>query len=84
MKPSGKVTASDGEEDDNFGGSETAFVRELRSFHNAITTGVHPQDALGAATDLAWLQGMLSVLARRAASAQRVRRSGISKVMARK
>ena len=45
MKPSGKVTASDGEEDDNFGGSETAFVRELRSFHNAITTGVHMSES---------------------------------------
>ncbi len=48
------------------GGSETAFVRELRAFHTAITSGVHPQDAQGSATDLAWLQGMLSVLARRA------------------
>ena len=38
-------------------------MRELRAFHTAITSGVHPQDALGAATDLAWLQGMLSVLA---------------------
>ena len=41
-------------------------MRELRAFHTAITSGVHPQDALGSATDLAWLQGMLSVLARRA------------------
>ena len=38
-------------------------MRELRAFHTAITIGVHPQDALGSATDLAWLQGMLSVLA---------------------
>ena len=38
-------------------------MRELRAFHTAITSGVRPQDALGASTDLAWLQGMLSVLA---------------------
>lgn len=47
------------------GGAETAFVRELRAFHHAITTGPHPQDALGSATDLAWLQGMLAALARK-------------------
>ena len=50
-------------------------MRELRAFHTAITSGVHPQDALGSATDLAWLQGMLSVLAEGLVSAQRVRRN---------
>ena len=48
------------------GGTESAFLRELRAFHRAITTGVHPQDAGDTATDIAWLQGMLAALARRA------------------
>lgn len=47
------------------GGAESAFVRELRAFHAAITTGNHPPDAAGAAADLAWLQQMLATLARR-------------------
>ncbi len=47
------------------GDAESAFVRELRAFHTAITTGGHPQDALGAAADLAWLQEMLATLTRR-------------------
>ena len=45
------------------GGPETAFVREMRAFHSAITTGNHPCDAEGAAADLAWLQGALAALA---------------------
>ncbi len=45
------------------GGSESAFVRELRAFHDAITSGKHPPDALGAAEDIAWLQDMVAALA---------------------
>lgn len=45
------------------GGPEAAFVRELRAFHSAVTTGDHPSDAEGAAADLAWLQEVLAALA---------------------
>ena len=45
------------------GGNESAFVRELRAFHDAITSGKHPPDALGAAEDIAWLQDMVAALA---------------------
>lgn len=45
------------------GGAETAFVRELRAFHAAVTTGQRPRDALGAAIHLAWLQEALAGLA---------------------
>lgn len=45
------------------GGDESAFVRELRHFHSAITTGNHPQDALGAREDIVWLQDMVAALA---------------------
>lgn len=48
------------------GGTESAFVRELRTFHRAITTGARPQDARDTATDIAWLQRMLATLVRRA------------------
>ena len=47
------------------GGDESAFVRELRDFHKAIVTGRHPDDALGAARDTAWLQDMVAALAGR-------------------
>lgn len=47
------------------GGNESAFVRELRSFHRAITTGVHPEDALGAGEDTSWMQDMVAALARK-------------------
>lgn len=46
------------------GGGESAFVRQLRAFHRAITTGAHPRDARDTATDIAWLQGMLAALVR--------------------
>lgn len=45
------------------GGTESAFVRELRHFHEAVTTGRHPEDALGAREDIAWLQDMVAALA---------------------
>ena len=45
------------------GGNESAFVRELRHFHEAIVTGKHPRDALGAREDVAWLQEMVAALA---------------------
>lgn len=45
------------------GGDESAFVRELRDFHQAIVTGRHPRDALGAAQDTAWLQDVVAALA---------------------
>lgn len=46
------------------GGDESAFVRELRYFHRAITTGDHPSDATGARDDTAFLQEMVAALAR--------------------
>lgn len=46
------------------GGDESAFVRELRSFHRAVTTGDHPEDALGAGEDTAWMQDLVAALAR--------------------
>ena len=46
-------------------GTESAFVRQMQAFHAAIITGRHPQDAVGAAADLTWLQQMLATLARR-------------------
>lgn len=45
------------------GEAETAFVRELRAFHTAITTGYRPSDAWRSAADLAWLQTALAKLA---------------------
>ena len=48
------------------GGTESAFIRELRAFHQTITTGALPRDAMDAAADVAWLQGMLAALALRA------------------
>lgn len=48
------------------GGGDPAFVRELRAFHGAISTGARPQDARDTATDIAWLQGMLAALVRKA------------------
>lgn len=45
------------------GGDESAFIRELRHFHRAVTTGDHPTDALGAAEDIAWLQDLVASLA---------------------
>ncbi|MCY4650808.1 MAG: Gfo/Idh/MocA family oxidoreductase [bacterium] len=51
----------------HLGGSETAFVRELRAFHAAVATGQRPRDAHGSAIDLAWLQEALADLAGRAA-----------------
>ena len=48
------------------GGGDSAFVRQLRAFHRAITTGAHPRDARDTATDIAWLQGMLAALVREA------------------
>lgn len=45
------------------GGTESAFVRELRAFHQAITTAQLPQDARGAAKDTAFLQDMVAALA---------------------
>ena len=48
------------------GGSETAFVRELRAFHTAIITGDHPRDARDTAVDLAWLRQTLDSMASRA------------------
>ena len=47
------------------GGEDSAFVRELRHFHQAVTTGDHPPDALGAREDIAFLQEMVATLARR-------------------
>ncbi len=47
------------------GGEESAFLRELRNFHRAITTGDHPTDALGARDDTAFLQEMVAALARK-------------------
>ena len=46
------------------GGIQTAFFRELRHFHRAITTGHHPSDAPGAAEDLSFLQDMVASLVR--------------------
>ncbi|MCQ3803369.1 MAG: Gfo/Idh/MocA family oxidoreductase [bacterium] len=46
------------------GGKQSAFVRELRHFHRAITTGEHPDDALGAREDTAWMQDLVAALAR--------------------
>ena len=45
------------------GDGESAFMRELRHFHRAITTGDLPTDASGAAEDTAWLQDMVAALA---------------------
>ena len=47
------------------GGEESAFLREMRHFHYAITTGDHPADALGARDDTSFLQEMVAALARR-------------------
>lgn len=47
------------------GVAETAFVRELRAFHSAITNGHRPPDAWRSAADLAWLQTVLAKLAER-------------------
>ncbi len=45
------------------GRSESPFLRELRHFHEAITTGVHLSDASGAGRDTAFLQDMVAALA---------------------
>ena len=47
------------------GGNRAAFLRELQSFHHAITTGQCTEDALGAGRDIAWLQDMVAALALR-------------------
>ena len=47
------------------GVAETAFVRELRAFHSAITGGYRPPDAWRSAADLAWLQSALAKMAER-------------------
>jgi predicted dehydrogenase len=44
------------------GGDDSPFVRELRHFHDAVITGDHPPDALGAAADISWLQDMVAAL----------------------
>lgn len=43
--------------------AETAFIRELRAFYSAITSGYRPSDAWRSAADLAWLQTVLAKLA---------------------
>ncbi len=48
------------------GSNDSPFLRELRHFHEAITTGVYPADAAGAALDTAFLQDMVAELARKA------------------
>ncbi|MDE0187947.1 MAG: Gfo/Idh/MocA family oxidoreductase [bacterium] len=45
-------------------GTESAFTRELKAFHRAITTGRPISDAAGAAQDTAFLQDMVAALAR--------------------
>ncbi len=46
------------------GGSENAFVTQLRAFHDCIATGNRPPDAWRSAADLAWLQAALADMAR--------------------
>lgn len=56
-----KVHTSDRET--RFSGDESAFVRELDAFHRSITEDVACADATGAASDVAWLQDLVGVLA---------------------
>ena len=44
------------------GSTDSAFLRELRAFHHAITTGDHGEDASDTAADLACLQRILATL----------------------
>ncbi|MXX46585.1 MAG: Gfo/Idh/MocA family oxidoreductase [Acidimicrobiia bacterium] len=46
-------------------GIESAFTRELKVFHRAITAGLSSSDAAGAAQDTAFLQDMVATLTRR-------------------
>jgi predicted dehydrogenase len=47
------------------GGTDSAFMRELRAFHAAIVGGDVGDEALGVAADTAWLQDVMRVLAAR-------------------